>query len=52
MRWRLTHDGPFFDNQVATLELDGPGATITFEGAGLDDAEEPNLESLYRRRLA
>ncbi|MDP8901488.1 MAG: alkaline phosphatase family protein [Actinomycetota bacterium] len=52
MRWRLTHDGPFFDNQVATLELDGPGATITFEGAGLDAAEEPNLKSLYRRRLA
>jgi hypothetical protein len=49
---RLTHDGPFFDNQVATLELDGPEATITFEGAVLDASGEPRLRRIYSRRLA
>ncbi len=52
MDWRLTHEEPFFDNQVATLDLDGPAATITFEGAVLDSSKEPNLRTLYRRRLA
>ena len=52
LNWRLTHDAPFFDNQVATLELDGPGATITFEKATLDGSGEPALERLYQRRLA
>ena len=52
LTWRLAHDAPFFDNQVATLELDGPRATITFERATLDGSGEPALEKLYRRRLA
>ena len=52
LTWRLTHDEPFFDNQVATLELDGPEATITFEGAVLDGSGEPGLRRLYSRRLA
>ena len=52
MDWRLTHEEPFFDNQVATLELDGPEATIAFEGAVLDGSAEPTLRTLYRRRLA
>ncbi|HEV2742452.1 MAG TPA: alkaline phosphatase family protein, partial [Rubrobacter sp.] len=52
MDWRLTHEEPFFDNQVATLELDGPAATITFKGAVLDADQEPTLRTLYRRRLA
>jgi hypothetical protein len=52
LTWRLTHDGPFFDNQVATLELDGPEATITFEGAVLEASGEPGLRRLYSRRLA
>ena len=52
MGWRLTHDEPFFDNQVATLELDGPEAKITFEGAALDGSGEPGLRRLYSRRLA
>jgi hypothetical protein len=37
---------------VATLELDGPEATITFEGAVLDGSGGPNLKRLYRRHLA
>ncbi|MBA2510435.1 MAG: alkaline phosphatase family protein [Rubrobacteraceae bacterium] len=52
LTWRLTHDELFFDNQIATLELDGSGATITFEKAVLDGSGEPVLERLYRRRLA
>ena len=52
LTWSLTHDAPFFDNQVATLELDGPDAAITFEKAILDSSGEPALEKLYRGRLA
>ena len=52
LTWRLTHAAPFFDNQVATLYLDGPDATITFEKAVLGASKEPGLERLYRRRLA
>lgn len=52
LSWRLTHEEPFFDNQVATLELDGPSATITFEGAVPDGPGGPALRCLYRRRLA
>jgi len=48
----LTHEAPFFDNQVATLELEGRSATVTFEKAILDASKEPTLERLYRCRLA
>jgi hypothetical protein len=50
--WRMTHDAAFFDNQIVTLELDGRSATITYEKAVLDAANEPALEKLYRHRLA
>src|ERR671917_830411 len=36
LTWRLTHDHPFFENHVATLELDGRSAKITFEKAVTD----------------
>ena len=52
LAWRLTHDEPFFDNQISTLDLDGRGATITLEAATLDSSGEPALKGLYRRRLA
>jgi hypothetical protein len=48
----MTHDATFFENQIATLELDHSSATITFEKAILDAAKEPALEKLYRFRLA
>lgn len=51
LTWRLTHDAPLFDNQVATLHLEGRRATITFEGTVLED-EEPGLKPLYSHRLA
>ncbi len=52
LTWRLTHDAVFFDNQIATLELEDRRATITFEKAILDASKEPALEKLYEHRLA
>jgi PhoD-like phosphatase len=50
--WRLTHDEPWFENHVATLELDGRHASITFEKAIQDDSGEPGLHKIFTRRLA
>jgi hypothetical protein len=52
LTWRLTHDAAFFDNQIATLELEGRSATITFEKAILDAWNEPTLKKLYEHHLA
>ncbi|QIN81295.1 alkaline phosphatase family protein [Rubrobacter tropicus] len=52
LTWSLTHEDPFFANQVATLELDGPNAAITFEKVVLDASNEPDLKRLYSRGLA
>jgi hypothetical protein len=52
LTWRLTHDAAFFDNQIATLELENRSATITLEKAILDASKEPALEKLYAHRLA
>ncbi|MDQ3943046.1 MAG: alkaline phosphatase family protein, partial [Actinomycetota bacterium] len=51
MSWRLTHQELWFENQVATLELEGRRATLTFEKAVLDGSGEPDLEKIYERRL-
>ena len=51
MRWRLTHESLWFENQVATLELEGRGATLTFEKAVLDGSGEPKLEKICEYRL-
>ncbi len=50
--WSLTHEKPWFENNVATLALEGRRATLTFEKAVLDDSGEPGLEKIYERRLA
>jgi hypothetical protein len=52
LSWRLTHDGPWFENHVATLHLDGKHAKITFERAVTDSSGEPSLEKIYERRFA
>ncbi len=52
LSWRLTHDEPWFENHVATLELDGRHASITFEKAIQDDSGEPGLHKIFTRRLA
>jgi hypothetical protein len=51
MSWRLTHDEPWFENHVATLELGGRHASITFERAIQDDSSEPGLRKIFTRRL-
>ena len=51
LTWRLTHDRPWFENHVATLELDGRSAKITFEKAVTDGSGEPALQKIYERRL-
>ncbi|MFL6057433.1 MAG: hypothetical protein ACJ732_00825 [Rubrobacteraceae bacterium] len=48
----MTHDAVFFENQIATLELEGKSAAITFERSVLDASKDPALEKLYRYRLA
>jgi hypothetical protein len=52
LSWRLTHDEPWFENHVATLELDCQHARITFEEAVQDGSGEPSLETICERRLA
>jgi hypothetical protein len=49
--WHLTHDEPWFENHVATLELDGRHASLTFERAIQDDLGEPGLRKIFARRL-
>jgi hypothetical protein len=55
VRWRYAHDEPWFDNQVATLELDGRKARMVLEKTvGPDgDRSEPELklERVFEREL-
>jgi hypothetical protein len=51
IRWRL-RDGPCFDNQVATLHLDGREATMRLDKTSPGDEEQPSLECSFERRLA
>jgi hypothetical protein len=48
----LTHDYPWFSSQVAPLMLDGPSARISLEEAITDISGEPDLRTLFSRRLA
>ena len=45
-------DGPWFDNQVATLDLDGRHATFRLEKAVGGAEEDPRLVQVAERRLA
>lgn len=51
IRWRLL-DGPCFDNQVATLELDGRTATMRLDKTVPGEAGKEALEKSFSRRLA
>ena len=51
IRWRL-REGPCFDNQVATLHLDGRTATMRLDKTIPGDREEQSLETSFERRLA
>jgi hypothetical protein len=51
IRWRLT-DGPYFDNQVATIRLEGREATIKVEKTVPGEESERRLERVFERRVA
>ena len=50
IRWRID-EGPWFDNQVATLELDGPSAHFRLEKTHPDDWREATLHDVSERQL-
>jgi PhoD-like phosphatase len=49
--WAL-RDGPCFDNQVATLRLDGRAATMRLDKTIPGDRDQQSLETSFERRLA
>jgi hypothetical protein len=52
LRWRFI-EGPFFDNQVATIELAGRRAAMKLEKTvGEPHADERSLKTVFERRLA
>jgi hypothetical protein len=51
IRWRLTQPATF-DNQFATLELEGRGATLRIERTVRDEADNRQIETSLERRLA
>jgi hypothetical protein len=51
LTWEIA-DGPWFDNQVATLELDGRRCTFRLDKALGPGDEQPRLEEVAVRRLA
>jgi hypothetical protein len=51
IRWRLL-EGPYFDNQVATLRLDGRRAVARLDKTVAEDERERSLEKLFERRIA
>jgi hypothetical protein len=51
IRWRIT-EGPFFDNQVATIQADGRRASMKLEKTvGDPNTDRRTLETVFERRL-
>jgi hypothetical protein len=51
VRWRLA-EGPYFDNQVATLRLNGREARLQLDKTIPGDEDERKLDCVFERRLA
>jgi PhoD-like phosphatase len=51
LRWRLA-EGPYFDNQVATLRLDGRESVLQLDKTVPGDEDERALDCVFERRLA
>jgi PhoD-like phosphatase len=51
-RWRMAGDGPWFDNQVATLRIDGRAIELRLERAEPVDEHSARLEPVLARKLA
>jgi hypothetical protein len=51
--WRLAHERPWFNNQVAWLEFEGPRATFVLEKAMADADQEHGvrLERVFTRPI-
>jgi hypothetical protein len=52
IRWRLTDGGPWFDNQVATLTIDGRRMDMRLDRAVPVDSRRARLDRVLERRLA
>jgi hypothetical protein len=50
--WRLVGDGPWFDNQVATLIIDGREMHMRLDKAVPADTQRAHLECVLEHRLA
>jgi hypothetical protein len=50
IRWRLL-EGPYFDNQVATLRLDGRRASARLDKTVAGEEDGESLEKTFERRL-
>jgi len=50
LRWRLA-EGPYFDNQVASLRLDGRDAQMQLDKTVPGEEDERRLECVFERRL-
>jgi PhoD-like phosphatase len=50
--WRIVGDGPWFDNQVATLVIDGRRIEMRLDKAVPVDERHARLERVLERRLA
>jgi PhoD-like phosphatase len=51
IRWRLL-EGPYFDNQVGTVRLDGREAIVRLDKTVAGDKDEAALEKTFERRIA
>lgn len=50
IRWRLL-EGPYFDNQVGTVRLDGRDAIVRLDKTVAGDKDETALEKSFERRV-
>ena len=52
VRWRFTHEDPFFDNQVCFLELDGRRSRLWLQKTVPEENEGYSLETVFEQQLA
>jgi hypothetical protein len=52
VRWRPVDGGPWFDNQVASLNVEGRSIDLEIEKALAQDGGEPQLHRVLNQRLA
>jgi hypothetical protein len=51
IRWRCL-EGPYFDNQVGTVRLDGREAIVRLDKTIAGEEDEKRLEKTFERRIA